>query len=306
MRQPAFDSAEKQRTACLTKSTVVIQSLGRGFLFRCRYLKRRQLIILGQASGRRFLARKYMKAIREKKYATKIQTMVRRAVAHAKFVRSVASVCIIQTIYRGFIQRKHYKAFYKKTMAERKANEAATSIQKVARGRTARVKFAEVKKTTRPSKKYTEMDSKAFQEAIKADRAAAVAKASAQKRAREVHALEGNLADAEKSANKAKAAMVELEDTKLQLATAQEQLETLRKEMATALASIGKLEKENAEMKEKLESGVFVSGEIYTSKMYSEYSDLQALDQQLFNCMAASKKSKEDVKSLVSVLSLLK
>eukprot|EP00339_Tiarina_fusa_P025680 CAMPEP_0117026618 /NCGR_PEP_ID=MMETSP0472-20121206/19548_1 /TAXON_ID=693140 ORGANISM="Tiarina fusus, Strain LIS" /NCGR_SAMPLE_ID=MMETSP0472 /ASSEMBLY_ACC=CAM_ASM_000603 /LENGTH=1167 /DNA_ID=CAMNT_0004733667 /DNA_START=76 /DNA_END=3579 /DNA_ORIENTATION=- len=306
MRQHAFETAERLRTLRLTASTVILQAAARRFVYRCRYIATVKRIILGQASGRRFLARKYLKLIKGSRVATKIQAMVRRVMARIKFLKMKAAACMLQKTYRGFSARKKYKALYEKTMEERRIHNAATAIQCMARSHAARTAYQGLKKTVRPSRKYTELEGKAFKEAIKADRAAAVAKATAKEREKEVETLNNNLATAKISSDKAKLAMDELKDTKLWLSAAEDELATLRKEVASARESMAKLKKENEELKAKLESGVFVSGKPYDSKMYHEYPDLEALDQQMFGCLARSKQSKDDVKALIGALALLK
>ena len=71
-------------------------------------------------------------------------------------------------------------------------------------------------------------------------------------------------------------------------------------EAAITERKVTELTQENAMLKEKLGSGVFVSGDPCSSKMYSDYPDIEELDRELYGMTARSKKNKEDLKLLIN------
>jgi myosin heavy subunit len=298
---------EKLRNKLLTASTIKVQAIVRRFVFRCRFIRIMSLVVLGQASGRRFLARKYLIAFNQRRAATRIQTLVRLALAYVKFVRQKAFAVLLQRMYRGHVGRKRSKALYETTKEEERLFRSAAVIQCMYRLVVARKIYAEVRMIKRrPSKKAPQLQGKALKEAIKADRTAAVARQTAKDRVKEVDNLTSKLAGSKNSAEKARLAMEELKMVRAELAAALAELETVKNEAATASVRVEKLEEENTVLKEKLESGDFVTGEAYKSRMYSDHPDLEELDKQMFSMSCRSKKSKEDLKFLISSLSILK
>jgi myosin heavy subunit len=307
LRQHAFDSMEKLRSKLLTASAIKIQAIARRFVFRCRFIRTMYRIVLGQASARRFLARKYLKAIKQKRAATRIQTLVRVALAHDKFVRQKFSADMLQRVYRGHAGRKRCKSLYETTKRDEIIFISAVVIQCMYRLVVARKIYAEVKLIKRrPSKTIKQLQGKALKEAIQADRTAAVARQTAKDRTKQVDNLTSKLAGSKNSAEKARLAMDELKMVRAELAAALAELETVKNEAATASVRVEKLEEENTVLKEKLESGDFVTGEAYKSRMYSDYPDLEELDKQMFSLSFCAKKSKEDLNFLISSLAILK
>jgi myosin heavy subunit len=309
LRQTAFDFMEKFRNELLTTATIKIQSVVRRFLERCRYLKTLSFVIAGQASARRFLARKYLKEFRQTRASTRLQTYVRLSHARKNYVARKYACKWLQRYYRGFIGRKNYKKFHDKMITEKAANDksykSAVAIQCMYRSRVARQVYQErLKIGRRPSRLV--LEGKALTEAIKADKLAAVAIQTATNRTKEVDALTTRLTGAKNSAEKAKLALEALKSTKAELAALQAEFEIMKLNAEGAQARAAKLNEENKQLKEKLKSGTFDgTGEAYASQMYDEHLDLKQLDVRMNGMSARSKKSKADVMSLVQSLKIL-
>lgn len=213
----------------------------------------------------------------------------------------------VQKIARAYLAQKHYKILHKQVMQERRERQAATTIQCMFRTIVARHVYAHVKSIERrPSQQPPMLSGKALKAALKADKAAAIAVQTATNRKQEVDALTTQLGTAAHTVEKAKALEVELASVHAELAAALAELEFVKTELAGASERAARLEKENAELKLELESGVLVSGEPYTSKMYADYPDLEGIDKGLYLLKAQSKKGKEDLKTLLSSISFLK
>lgn len=307
LRQYAFDNIEKLRSKVLTVSAVKIHSVARRFIFRCRFIDTMRRVVIGQAGARRFLARKYLKAFCQRRAAIRIQTIRRSSVARRRFVAMKDASVLLQSVYRGYIARKNYKVLYERTMEELKLNNSAIVIQCMFRIVVAGKKYVEVKSIQRrPSKTAPKLEGKALKAAIASDKAAAMARQTAKQRAKEVDNLTLKLGDANHSAANARLTLEDLKTVRAELAAALAELEVVKEEAVAATKRAEMLEEENAELKETLESGVFIAGEPYSSKMYSGYPDLEELDKQMFMMTAQSKKSKDDLKALLGSFSILK
>lgn len=298
---------ERLRSHRLTVAAVTVQAAGRRFVFRCRFIRTMRRVVMGQASARRFLARKYLKAIRQRRAATRIQTMVRHEVARRSFLERKYASLLLQKVYRGYKGRQYFKDLYRKKKEQEKLDNSATVIQCLFRVIVARKAYEQVKLIERrPSKKAPHLEGKALKAAIQADKAAAVARQTAKDRAKEVDNLTTRLAGANDTAEKARLATDELKNVREELAAALAELEKMKAEAASSQRKVTELTQENDMLKEKLASGVFISGDPYSSKMYHDYPDIEELDRELYGMSARSKKNKEDLKALMSKLSILK
>jgi myosin heavy subunit len=305
LRQFAFDNIEKLRNQVLTDSAVKTQKAARRFIFRCRYIRKLECVVILQSSARRFLARKHLIIFRQRKNATRIQAMVRSSLAQRKF-KAILDVCILnQKITRAYLARKVYKVLHAEVMQERKLNNAATTIQCRFRIIVARQVYSQLKSRL-PSVRAAKLEGKALKAALKADKAAAISKQNTQDRKREVKTLTTQLGNANYTAEKAKETNRELTSVKAELDAALAELEMVKEELSKTSKRVDLVEKENTELQEKLRSGIFVSGEPYNSRMYADYPDLEELDEGLYTLKAQSKKGKEDLKSLLDAISLLK
>jgi myosin-5 len=302
-RQHAFDNVEKLRSKVMSKSSVKIQAAARRFISRCRYARTLGFTVKVQACARRFIARKILIAVREKRFATRIQTFVRLSLARRKFVARKAAALLVQRIFRGYIARKNYKVLYEFFKEEEKKRKAAIVIQCMYRITVARKRAKELKAT---SKKAPKLEGKALRTAIKSDRAAAIAKQAAQDRRKEVDNLTSRLGDAKVSAEKAGEALEELETVKAELEAVRAELEMVKEEAAASKDRADKLQEENDILNEKLESGDFIVGEPYSRILYNGHPDLEEVDKQMFGMVSHSKKSKQDVKKLIEFLAILK
>lgn len=308
LRQIAFDFMEKFRNDLLTTASIKLQSVVRRFLQRCRYLKTMSLVIAGQASARRFLARKYLKEFRQMRAATRMQTYVRFSHARKRYAANKYAGTWLQRHYRGHIGRKNYKMFHDKRTTENAANDksykTAVTIQCMYRSRVSRQVYQERLKIGRRDRPI--LEGKALAEAIKADKVAAIARQIAKDRTKEVDALTTRLAGAKNSAEKAKLAMDELKSTRAELAALQAEFDIMKLNAEGAQARAAKLEGENKQLKEKLKSGTFDGiGETYARQMYDDNLDLKQLDERMHGMTARSKQSKAAVMSLVQTLKIL-
>jgi myosin-5 len=309
LRQTAFDFMEKFRNERLTTATTKIQSVVRRFLQRCRYLKTLSFVIAGQASARRFLARKYLQESRQKRAATRLQTYVRFSYARKQYASKKCACAWLQRYYRGHIGRKNYKKFHDKMLTQKAMNDksykSAVFIQCMYRSRVARQVYQEHLKIGRRASR-PQLEGKALAEAIKAAKVAAIARQTAKDRTKEVDALTTRLAGAKNSAEKAKLALEELKMTRAQLTALQTEFEIMKLNAEGAQTRAAKLEEENKQLKEKLKSGTFDgTAEAYGSQMYEEHVDLKQLDERMHGMSARSKKSKADVMYLVQALKIL-
>ena len=309
LRQTAFDFIEKFRNELLTSATIKIQSTVRRFLGRCRYLRTVSFVIAGQASARRFLARKYLKEYRRTRASTRMQTYVRFSHARKQYVAKKYACTWLQRYYRGLIGRKNYKTFHAKMITAKAANEksykCAVAIQCMYRSRVARQVYQEHLKIGRRASRPM-LEGKALADAIKADKVAAVAIQTANDRTKEVGDLTTRLAGAKNSAEKAKLALEGLKSTRAELAALQAEFDIMKLNAERAQGRAAKLEEENKQLKEKLKSGTFDgTGEAYSSQMYDDHLDLKQLDARMNGMSARSKKSKADVMSLVQSLKIL-
>lgn len=307
LRQPAFDSLEKIRGTVLSVKSVKIQALARSFVYQRKFSRLMHRITLAQAGARRFLARKHLRGIQRKRAATRVQAYIRLTSAKTRFVarRNVAQH--MQKMYRGQVVREKCKILQAKRREERKLGNAAITIQTLHRSRAARKEYEEIKLAKRRESTETpKVASKALKEAIQAHRLAAVSRQDAMDRAKEVDDLTTNLASAKNTAAKAEFAFHELEAVKAELAEARAEVDKLRNE--TRLSSIREkeLETENRLLKEKIDGGSFAVEDKYNKSMYNDFPDLEQLDKQMWEMVARSKNSKEDVKTLVSALSILR
>jgi myosin heavy subunit len=287
LRQFAFDNIEKLRNQILSASAVKTQQAARRFIFRCRYIRRLECVVILQACARRFLARKSFIIFRQRKNATIIQMMVRSSLARRRF-KAIQTVCIVsQTIARAYLARKTYKVLHAEVIKQRKLNNAATTKSS--------------KKSPKKAAKK-KVEGKALKVATKADKATAIEK----DQKNEVKSLTTQVGNANHAAEKAKETDMELGSVKAELEAALAELATVKEELSKKSKRVDVLEQENAELQEKLQSGAFVSGEPYNIKMYADHPDLEELDKGLYTLKAQSKKGKEDLKLLLESISLLK
>ena len=312
LRQTAFEFLEKFRNERLTKASLGIQALIRRFLARARYLRTKTRIVKAQASARRFLGRKFLKAYRRERAAIRIQKFVRMSLTRKQFTAKKFAGLWLQKFYRGQLGRKNYMALYARIKAEEAMNDrqyrSAVVVQCMYRCRKARKAYNEQKTIERrPSTLPVKLEGKAFAAAIKADKAAAIAKQAAKDRAREVDSLQTRLAGAKNSAEKAKVALEELRLTKTELEALKAAFEAMKLELDATRAKAGKLEEENSVLRDRLKAGTFEpAGYAYESKMYDEHLDLKQLDERMQGMVARSKKSKADVQALVQALAILR
>jgi myosin heavy subunit len=307
LRQPAFDSLEKMRNQVLAVESVKIQSVIRRFVYHRRFLRIMHRIVLAQAGARRFLARKHLRSLQQRRAAICIQACVRFFVARKRFVGKRSVALLNQKLYRVYAGRIKYKMLQAKRKEAQRLDNAATIIQSMSRVRVARKVYAKLKLMERQtSVEPPEFQRKVFKETIKAHRKAAVSRQEAMDRAREVDDLTTNLANAKNSAAKAELVIAELESLRAVLAATEAELEKMKEVVATKSNRVTELEGENVLLKEKLESGDSVAGERYDRKIYSEFPDLEKLDRQMLGMVSRSKKSKADVKALVSSLAVLR
>jgi len=307
LRQHAFDTLEKIRSKILTTNAVKIQCLSRKYVYRSRFERTIRRIVMGQASARRFLARKHLAVVRQRKAATKIQSTARGYVYKRKYQEKRDAAVALQAIGRAAVARKEYAKLATKSSEKRRLNDAATKIQCLFRIIVAKKVFEQVKSIERrDSTKAPKLEGKALKAAIKADRAAAVARQNAKDRAKEVDKLTTKLAGEKSAVEDARHALEDLSSIKQELEAAMAELKKVQREAAASAKRVEALEKENAELKMKLESGDFVTDSGYTSKIYADYEDLEALDKRMYVMRARSKKNKSDLKDLISALSILK
>ena len=277
--------------------------MARRFIFRCRYARTLYCAIMVQACARRFIARKIMKTIREMRFATRIQMFVRLSLCQRKFVANKSAALLIQKVFRGYNAHKEYEVLHQKVKEEQEKNNGATVIQCMYRMSFARQMFNELKAS---AKKAPELKGKALTAAIKADKAAAVYKQTAQDRRKELDNLTTSLEDAKISAAKANTALKELEALKAELEAVRAELKLEKKLTAAEKKRADKLQEENDNLYKKLKSGDFIVGEQYNRTFYSAHPDLEELDKQMFSMVNHSRKSKQDVKEILNLLSILK
>lgn len=306
LRQSAFDNMEKLRNDALTESAVKTQKAARRFIFRCRYIRKVECVVKVQASGRRFLARKYLIVFKQTKSATKIQATGRSSLARRRFKANRNGCISYQKVARAYLARKIYKVMHARVTQERQLTTAATTIQCQFRILVARRVHAHLLSLgRRPSVEAAKLEGKALKAALKADRAAAITRQNAQDRKREVNTLTKELGNANYTAEKAKETEMELVAVKAELEAALAELEETKEKLCKASKRADVLEQAKTELQEKIQSGVFLSGEPYISRMYADYSDLEGLDMGLYNLKAQSKKGKNDLKSMLDTMSLL-
>lgn len=300
LRQFAFINLEKSRSQILTDSAVKAEGAARRFIFRCRFIRKMHCIVQMQASGRRFLARKYMVDFRKKRAVIGLQTLARAALAKRKFNTMQAAAIGIQKVARAHVARKGYNIFHARIVEARRLDRAATTIQCVFRNIVASHVYVHTKSVERrPSKLPSKLEGKGLKAAIKADKAAGIARQTAKDRERDFKTLTTQLGKAAHTTEKAKATEMELAMVQGDLAAALAELAATKEELATMCKRINDMERENVDLKQKVQSGAFVPAEAYKGRMYVDYPDLEELDKNLFTLKAQSRKGKDDLKALL-------
>jgi len=319
LRNNSFMYMERFRAEQLRVSAVKFQALARRFLCRCRYLRKRERIIMVQSGCRRFLASKYLRELRQIKAATKIQSRFRCYPIRASFVEKKFVAVWCQRMARGRSGRAKFAALHKAHMDDvaKQAAEykAAVCIQCMKRSRDARVtknsllaekKIKDASFFGEQSETVKILRAQQVTFALQADKAAAVAKETKQEANKEVVELQKELEKARLSADREKAAREEVISLRAQLDAVLADLDVSRAEETKAKSRVLDLQEENKKLKEQVKTGAFVEGTPYTSSQYDDYDDLKQLDQRMFGNLSRSKQSKKDLEALVQSLAIIR
>jgi myosin-5 len=324
LRQKAFDCMEAVRTQQLSATATDLERVARGFLARRRYMHTMEKIVLTQACLRRFLARKYLQAVRERKAATTIQSAFKMSKTKDQFVKKRAVAVWCQKMQRGRMARTEYAVLDEKRREARAAakiqNDSATKIQNMYRSKVARdqlviLKHQKMESDKARGTKFTPEEQVIFQKleeqqrkaAIAAARATAVAKETAYSKDKEVEMLRKELAESREMLKSFQKMKIEFADTRAELEITKDELKASRSREEVAKTRLAALGAENDKLKQQMEQGAFFDATGgYKSVHYNEYSDLKQLDERIHGIAHRSRQGRKDLHALVQSLAILK
>jgi myosin V len=322
LRQPLFEYIEKLRMEKLNLVIIRCQALARRFLERNRYLKLLRYILLCQACVRRYLAIQLIARLRRTNAAIKIQSQYRSWSARKILLAKKRIALWCQRMTRGHMGRRRYqeqlKEYHIKKEMETRQKTSAITLQSAYRRYVAK-KRIEIMKYSIVTKRSSFVDKDLQSEAVvilkqqqkkaalQADRAAAIAVQTKHERKIEVKALRQELDDASCLAMKARQMEAELASVRLEADSLRKELEFYRTEAETAKTSLAMVMAENANLREQIQAGrgsMFL--EDHRNNQYSEYHDLQELNDRIHIYSKRSKEGRKDLDRLVQALSVLR
>ena len=316
LRQPAYEYIESYRTQQLNTAGITIQAMVRRFLARCRFLKTRQWVILGQACIRRYLARRNIVKTRRGNFAAQLQGQYRMWYIRKQYLMKKCVAIWLQRMARGIAGRKRFQELFEEHQQEielhNRKYKAATALQSLYRGDVSRKEVNEIKLKRSTRELLHEEQSEAVmilkeqqtKAALQADKAAAIAIQTKKEREVEVDALRQELDGASSAAAKAKLTEEEVTNVKAEVEMLRKELEMSRAETERARTRLAAVENENKSLKEKLEGGSFIDG--YKSTRFEDHDDLMQLDERVHNLALRSRQGKKDLEALVLSFAILR
>eukprot|EP00980_Cylindrotheca_fusiformis_P017601 scaffold5517_cov135-Cylindrotheca_fusiformis.AAC.31 len=308
LRQSAIEKLEKMRYTMLAAIAVRLQSAIRRFIYHRQFVRVMHGIIKAQAGVRRFLGRRRFLGEQQNRAAIRVQAWIRCLFARKTLAGKRHATSMHQKVFRGNCARKSYKLLQTTRSGFKRVDDAATTIQCMVRVRFARKLFAGYNfESNQNSKRCQELHHAVQKETINTHRKAAVSRQQAIDRAREVDDVSSDLAFAKNSEAKTESVLAELESMRRLLVNTTHELENTRRIVASQSSQLANLKEENVVLRRQLECEGFVAGETRApgGSIYSEFPDLEKLDRNMFEMVSRSKKSKDDMKALISGLAVL-
>mmetsp|Transcript_18375 Transcript_18375/g.25492 ORF Transcript_18375/g.25492 Transcript_18375/m.25492 type:complete len:311 (+) Transcript_18375:134-1066(+) len=305
---------ESFRAQQLDKAAIIIQAQVRRFICRCRFMKTVHTIIVAQSCARRFLARKFMRVVQERKAATLIASFQRMYIFRKKFLQMKYATLWMQKQQRGIFGRAVYEKRQQEAAKLQKEYIAAVWIQCMFRSWVARAIHRNLKdeaKARRALEKKTSIAERYALEKnkleIAAARTTAIAKGRALDKDKEVDELQKELEKTRATAGKVAVSKEEITRLHAEVESLHEQLEASRLTSEAALGKLAAVEAENKKLKEQLQSGGGTGVPLgYKNEAYNGHEDLKQMDERIVGLSSRSKQSKKDLEQLVLSLAILK
>jgi IQ calmodulin-binding motif len=290
--------------------------MARRFLCRKRYVEILRWIVLGQACGRRFLARSYVIQLRRDTSAKTLQCHYRMWHMREEYLKKKWLAVWCQSMARGKSCRVTYLEMLERHKEELvlndRRNKAASSLQSLYRGSIARKEVLEMLGRQTKDVAVSEVQPEAVvvlkkqqqQAALQADKAAAIAVQVKQERQSEIDALRHELDAVSSAVSNAKVMAEELASVRAEAELLREELQMSRAETDRVKSRLVAVENENKALKAKIDIGA--SFEPYKSTRFEEHGDLQKLDERIQNFALRSKQGRKDLDALVQSLAILR